>query len=53
MPLTTATEKNYDYVNEWFQEKYPEYIIEVEEQNADTLFQDESGMQSRLNARRT
>jgi len=53
MPLATAMEKNHDYVNEWLQDKYPEYIEEAREHNATILFQDESGMQSRPNVRRT
>ncbi len=53
MPLATAMEKNQDYVNEWLKNEYPEYVKEARNHNATILFQDESGMQSRPNVRRT
>jgi len=53
MPLATAMEKNQDYVNEWLKDQYPQYVKEARDHNATILFQDESGMQSRPNVRRT
>ena len=53
MPLLSAVEKNQEYVKEWLENEYPEYVKEAREKNATILFQDESGMQSRPNVRRT
>ena len=40
-------------MNEWLDKNYPEYVEEAREKNATILFQDESGVQSRPNVRRT
>ena len=53
MPLISAIEKNNDYVKEWLEKEYPEYVKEARKKNATILFQDESGMQSRPNVRKT
>jgi transposase len=53
MPLLSAVEKNHEYVKEWLENEYPEYVKEAREKNATILFQDESGMQSRPNVRKT
>ena len=53
IPLATAMEKNTDYVKEWLENQYPEHMKESGEHNATILFQDESGVQSRPNVRRT
>ncbi len=53
IPLATAMEKNPEYVSEWLEKNYPEYVKEAKEENATILFQDESGLQSRPNVRKT
>jgi len=53
IPLATAMEKNDNYVKEWLEKEYPGYMKEAREHNATVLFQDESGVQSRPNVRRT
>ncbi len=53
IPVAVAMEKNPEYVNEWLGKNYPEYVKEAGEKNATILFQDESGVQSRPNVRRT
>ena len=53
IPVAVAMEKNPGYVNEWLYKNYPEYVEEAREKNATILFQDESGVQSRPNVRRT
>ena len=53
MSLLSAVEKNREYVKEWLENEYPEYVKEAREKNATILFQDESGMQSRPNVRKT
>ena len=53
IPFATAMEKNPDYVKEWLEKNYPEYVKEGEGKNATILFQDEAGMQSRPNVRKT
>lgn len=53
IPLATAMEKNPDYVKEWLENEYPAYMNEAREKGATILFQDESGMQSRPNVRKT
>lgn len=51
--IPVAIEKNPEYVNEWLDRNYPEYVEEADKKNATILFQDESGVQSRPNVRRT
>ena len=51
--MPVIVEKNPEYVNEWLDKNYPEYVEEAREKNATILFQDESGVQSRPNVRRT
>ncbi len=46
-------ERNPEYIKEWLKDNYPEYVKEAIEHNATILFQDESGMQSRPNVRKT
>ena len=53
IPLATAMEKNDNYVKEWLEKEYPEYMKEGREHSATVLFQDESSVQSRPNVRRT
>jgi len=53
IPIAIAMEKNDAYVKEWLEKEYPEYMKEAREHNATILFQDESGVQSRPNVRRT
>lgn len=53
IPVAVAMEQNNDYVGEWLEKNYPEYVKEAKEKNATILFQDESGVQSRPNVRRT
>ena len=53
IPVAVAMEKNPEYVKEWLEKNYPEYVKEADEKNATILFQDESGVQSRSNVRRT
>ena len=53
IPLATAMEKNPEYVKEWLEKEYPEHMKEAHEHHATILFQDESGMQSRPNVRKT
>ncbi len=53
VPVAVAMEKNPEYVKEWLEKNYPEYVKEAKEKNATILFQDESGVQSRPNVRRT
>ena len=53
MPAAVAIEKNPEYVKEWLEKIYPEYVKEAREKKATILFQDESGMQSRPNVRKT
>lgn len=53
IPLATAMEKNDDYVKEWLENQSPEYMKEARDHNTTILFQDESGVQSRPNVRRT
>lgn len=53
IPLLSAVEKNEKYVQEWLENDYPEYVREAREMSATILFEDESGMQSRPNVRRT
>ena len=45
-------EKNPDYVWERLEKDYPEHMKGAKDRNATILFQDESGVQSRLNVRR-
>ena len=53
IPVAVAMEKNAEYVKEWLEKNYPEYVKEADEKNATILFQDESGVQSRSNVRKT
>lgn len=53
MPVAVAIERNTEYVKVWLEKNYPEYVKEAKEKNATILFQDESGVQSRPNVRRT
>ena len=53
IPVAVAMEKNTEYVKEWLEKNYPEYVKEADEKNATILFQDESGVQSRSNVRKT
>ena len=53
MPVTKAIEKDSEYVKKWLEKEYPEYVKEAKEHSATILFQDESGMQSSPNRRRT
>lgn len=53
IPVAVAMEKNTEYVKEWLENNYPEYVKEADEKNATILFQDESGVQSRPNVRKT
>ncbi len=53
IPVAVAMEKNPEYVNEWLDKNYPEYVKEAREKNATILFQDGAGVQSRPNVRRT
>ena len=53
IPVAVAMEKNNDYVGEWLEKDYSEYVKEARKKNATILFQDESGMQSRPNVRKT
>ena len=53
IPVAVAMEKNSEYVKEWLEKNYPEYMKEAMEKSATILFQDESGVQSRPNVRRT
>ena len=48
-----AMEKNQEYVKEWLKSQYPECLKEANDHEATILFQDESGMQSRPNVRRS
>ena len=45
--------KEPEYVREWLEYEYPEYVKDAREKNARILFQDESGIQSRPNVRKT
>jgi len=47
IPAEVEMEKNSEYVSEWLEKNYPEYVKEAGEKNATILFQDESGVQSR------
>ena len=51
--IPVAMEKNDDYVKEWLDKQYPEFMKEAKDHDATVLFQDESGVQSRPNVRRT
>ncbi|EQD55576.1 ISXoo2 transposase [mine drainage metagenome] len=53
MPVAVSIEKDPAYVKEWLEKNYPEYMKEAKENNATILFQDESGVQSRPNVRKT
>ena len=53
IPMARAVEKNPEYVKEWLEKEYPQYVKEAHDHNATILFQDESGMQSSPNRRRT
>ncbi len=53
VPVAVAMEKNPEYVKEWLEDEYPEYVKEAKEKNATVLYQDESVVQSRPNVRRT
>ena len=53
IPMARAVEKYQEFFKEWLGKEYPQCVKEAHDQNATILFQDESGMQSSPNRRRT